>query len=178
MRVLAQIVAYFLLAVVFGALWRAMPFEVVAPDLALIFALYLGITAGRSPLWEVTIAALVLGYLHDLLAGAPRGIGAFVLGVVCIFCRFATARLLVRGTFFTSAFAFIGSLVASATTFLVRLSADAPIGHLGSEIVTALGTAVLTAVVAPAVLRLCRFIDARFARTQREREALREGYLG
>jgi hypothetical protein len=31
--------------------------------------------------------------------------------------------------------------------------------------------------VAPLVFRLGRWIDARFARTEREREALREGYL-
>lgn len=178
MRVLLQIAAYFAVAVVVGALWRATPFEVVAPDIALLFALYLGITAGRSTIWEATLAALMIGYVHDVLAGAPRGLGSLVLGAMCIMTRFTTARLLVRGTFFISGFAFVGSVLASAAIVIVRISFDAPLGGPAREIVTALGTAALTALAASPVLRLLRYIDARLARTQRERQALREGYLG
>jgi cell shape-determining protein MreD len=177
-RVLLQIGAYFVLAVLVGALWRATPFEVVAPDIALLFALYLGITSGRSTLWEATLAALMIGYVHDVLAGAPRGLGSIILGVMCILTRGTTARLLVRGTFFIAGFAFVGSLLASAALIVVRISFDAPIGGFARELVTALGTAALTALAAPPVIRLLRSIDARLARTQREREALREGYLG
>ena len=178
MRVLLQIAAYFVVAALVGGLWRATPFEVVAPDIALLFALYLGITAGRSTLWEATLAALMIGYVHDVLAGAPRGLGSLILGVMCILTRFSTTRLLVRGTFFICGFAFVGSLLASTAMVIVRVSFDAPLGGLGRELVTALGTGALTAIVAPPVLKLLRDIDARLARTQREREALREGYLG
>jgi len=178
MRILAHIATYFLLAVVVGAVWRVTPFEVVAPDVALLFALYLGITSGRSSLLEATIAANMIGYLHDVLAGVPRGLGAVVLGAMCILSRFSTARLLVRGGFFIAGFAFVFSIAASLAMIALRVYLEAPVGAFASELVTAIGTGVLTAIVAPPVLRLCRFIDAKFARTQREREAIRDGYLG
>jgi cell shape-determining protein MreD len=176
MRNIAQILGFFVLQVVVSALWRVTPFEVVAPDLALLFVLYLGLTAARTTLWEATVAALMIGYVADVLAGAPRGFGAFLMGLLCIVCRLTTARLLVRGSLFIFTFAFLGSLVASVASGVLRWSLDAPVGRAGAEVVCALGTAVLTAAVAPSVLRLCRAIDARFARTQREREALRDGY--
>src|SRR5262249_21733439 len=135
--------------------WRVTPFEVVAPDVALVFALYLGITGGRSRLWESTVAALMVGYLHDVLAGAPRGLGSLILGGMCILVRFATGRLLVRGSGFIAAFAFAGSLLASAAVAAVRFSFDAPMFGVGREVVTALGTAALTAAAAPPVLKLC-----------------------
>jgi rod shape-determining protein MreD len=178
LRILAQVAAYFVLAVLLGALWRITPFEVVAPDVALLFVLYIGITAARATLPEATFAALVIGYLHDVLAGAPRGAGAIVLGAVCILCRLATARLLVRGRLFIGGFAFVGSLAAALGTVFVRVTFDAPVGGFGAELITALEAAAMTALFAPPVLRLCRWIDAKLARTQREREALREGYLG
>jgi len=178
MRILSLLAAYFVVAVLVGALWRVTPFEVAAPDVALVFALYLGITGGRATLWEATVAALMVGYVHDVLAGAPRGLGSLILGGMCILVRFATARLLVRGTGFIAGFAFVGSLIASAAVAAVRISFDAPTFGIGRELVTALGTAALTAAAAPPILKLCRFIDSRFARTQREREALREGLLG
>ena len=46
-----------------------------------------------------------------------------------------------------------------------------------SHTVFALPFALLSAVLAPLVFKVCRLIDARFARTEREREAAREGYL-
>jgi len=178
MRVLAQTVAYFFVAVLLGALWRVTPFEVVAPDIALLFVLYLGVTAARATLPEVTFAAILIGYLHDVLAGAPRGEGAIVLGAVCILCRISTARLLVRGRLFVAGFAFVGSLAAALVGAFVRVTFDESVGRFLPELLTAVEVAALTAIFAPPVLRICRWIDAKLARTQREREALREGYLG
>jgi len=178
MRVLAQTVAYFVVAVLVGALWRVTPFEVVAPDVALLFVLYFGVTAARATLPEATFAAIVIGYLHDVLAGAPRGAGAIVLGAVCILCRLSTARLLVRGRLFVAGFAFVGSLAAALVGAFIRVTFDAPVGRFFPELVTAVEAAAVTAIFAPPILRLCRWIDAKLARTQREREALREGYLG
>ena len=178
MRVLAQVVAYFLVAVLLGALWRVTPFEVVAPDVALLFVLYFGVTAARATLPEATFAAIVIGYLHDVLAGAPRGEGAIILGAICILCRLTTARLLVRGRLFIAGFAFIGSLAAALISVFIRVTFDAPVGRFLAELITAGEAAALTALFAPPVFRLCRWIDAKLARTQREREALREGYLG
>ena len=176
MRALAYIALAFALLVVAGAVWRVTPFEVVAPDVALLVALYLGVS-GRSTLFEATVAALAIGWVHDILAGAPRGLGPLVLGTVCILARVVTARLLVRGTIFISVFAFVAALGASALTLLVEVMFDAPVAPVGAQLVAVIGSAALTAALAPAGFRLCRAVDARFARTQREREALREGYL-
>lgn len=177
MRLGAHIGSCFVLLVLVGALWRITPFEVIAPDFALLFAVYLGITP-RSSIGEAVAAALACGYLHDVLAGAPRGLGSFVLGAMCVLARLVTARLLVRGGLFVAVFSFVAAGLAAVILLLVRLPLDAPIGSASAELVAALGSSALTALVAPAVFRLCRTIDARFARTQREREALREGFLG
>jgi rod shape-determining protein MreD len=176
MRILTHIAVAFVLLVIVGAVWRVTPFEVVAPDVALLAALYLGVSI-RSPLWEATVAVLAIGYVHDVLAGAPRGLGALVLGAVCILARVVTARLLVRGVVFISVLAFVATIAAAVLTLLVEVLFDAAVAPLGAELVAILGSAVLTALIAPAGFRLCRAVDARFARTQREREALREGYL-
>ena len=176
MRVIAHMTAAFLLVVVVAALWRLTPFDVVTPDVALLVALYLGASV-RGQAWEVTIAALCIGYLADVVGGAPRGLGAFVLGATCLLARVATARLLVRGTVFTTVFCLVGALFAAALTFGLRAGFGA-LGRLAIELPAALGSSLLTAFFAPLVFRICRWIDARFARTAREREALREGYLG
>jgi rod shape-determining protein MreD len=175
-RILAHIGCCFLLLILVGALWRVTPFEVVVPDVALLFALYLGVS-GRSTLWEATFAVLVIGYVHDVLAGAPRGLDSLVLGTMCILARVVTARLLVRGAAFVAVVGFVGAVAAGVLGLLVEVAFDAPVAPFGAEVVAVLGSAALTALVAPAGFRLCRAIDARFARTQREREALREGYM-
>ena len=175
MRAATHVVAAFLLSVLAGAFWRVMPFDVVAPQVALLVALYLGASV-RGQTWEATAAALAIGYLHDIVEGGPRGLAAFVLGAVCLLARLATARLLVRGTVFIMVFSWSGAVVAAVMTWIVRAAGGGTV-RLADELPAAFGATVLTALVAPVVFRVGRTIDARFARTQREREALREGYL-
>jgi rod shape-determining protein MreD len=175
MRVIAHMTAAFLLVVFFGAAWRVTPFDVVTPDVALLVALYLGASV-RGQAWEVTVAALCIGYLADVVGGAPRGLSAFVLGASCLLARLVTARLLLRGTLFTVSFCLSFALTAAALTIGLR-AIFGSLGRLAVEIPAALGSALVTALLAPLVFRFCRGIDARFARTAREREALREGYL-
>ncbi len=178
MRTVTQIVAAFLFAVVMGGLWRVVPIHVMAPDIALLVALYLGASA-RGHAWEATAAALAIGYLHDVVDGGPRGLAALVLGAICLCARLATARLLVRGTVFTIVFAWLGAVAAAALTCLaqVMFAGDALPVPIGRELPVALGSSLLTALLAPWIFRVCRWIDARYARTERERQALREGYL-
>src|SRR5262249_40152778 len=154
---------------------RATPFEIVQPSVALVCALYLGITT-QGWLTEATGAVIVLGYLADVLGGGPRGLGALVLGASCILARVLSGRLLLRGRLFIAVFAFLFSLVGAVTSLLLRLSFDSPIGTAFNEIAIAFGSAILTALVAPALFRVHRVIDARFARTEREREAVKEGF--
>jgi rod shape-determining protein MreD len=167
----------FLLIVVLATVWRISPFAVAAPDVAVIVALYLGLTAARSSLPPAVAGAVILGWLADVVLGAPRGIGALAAGVACFACRALTARLLLRGAGLIASFAFLGALVAQLVTILVKGYLGGASPPFGSQAVVVLGSAALTGAIAPPVFRMCRAVDARFARTEREREALREGYL-
>jgi rod shape-determining protein MreD len=175
-RVLAHIAAAFALLILIGGTWRVLPFDIIAPTPALVVAVFLGASV-RGRLWESTLAALLIGYLDDVLAGAPRGLAAFVLGTTCLLTRLATARLLVRGSVFISVFTFVAAITAAALTLAVRAAFGVPGPPLELEVMNVVGSSFLTALVAPPIFRLCRGIDARFARTEREREALREGFL-
>jgi rod shape-determining protein MreD len=176
MRVVVHIVVCALLTILVGALWRLTPFEVVAPDVALIFAVYLGVS-GRSGIFEATAGVLAIGLIHDVVVGAPRGLGSLVLGTMCILARVVTGRLLVRGFGFVAVVAFVAAVAASVLTLLVEVAFDAPVAPFRAEWLAVGGSAILTALVAPAGFRIGRAVDARFARTEREREALREGTL-
>jgi rod shape-determining protein MreD len=176
MRVLLHIVSAFLLIVLTGGVWRVLPFDVVAPDLGLVVAVYLGASL-RGQAWEHTMAAMTIGYLADVVVGAPRGLGALVLGCACLLTRLGTARFLVRGSLFTGVFVFAAGIVSGSLTLLLRAAFGATGAPLSLEVMSVVGSAFLTAVLAPGVFRICRAIDGRFARTEREREALREGFL-
>ena len=159
-----------------GPLWRITPFEVVVPNLSLIMAAYLGITA-RDHMAGATAAAIVVGYLSDLLGGSPIGLSAFLAGVACMGARLVTARLLVRGRGFIFVLLSAMTLVSSALSYGLRAYHGAGRAPLANEVLIALGCAVVTGMVAIPVFRMCRLLDSRFARTERDREAVREGFL-
>jgi hypothetical protein len=166
----------YVLCVLIGPLWRITPFEVVTPQIALIVAVYLGITA-RGGLAGATATAAMVGYFADLLGGSPIGLYAFVAGLTCVFARVVTLRLIVRGGVFVlglcAALAFVGSLLAMA----LRAYHGAALGRFFDEALVSLGSAIVSGALAAPVFRMCRMVDGRFARTEREREGLREGLL-
>lgn len=175
MRALTRILVIHVVAVTLGALWRILPFETVAPQIAVAFAAYLGI--GRDRLPAATATVIVAGYLADVASGAPGGLNALVAGAVCVLARGASGRLLVRGRLFVAIFAAVSSLVATVLLALVRVIHGLRFSDPLGELVVAAGVALLTALLAPPLFRLLRSIDAAFARTGRDREAIREGYL-
>ena len=176
MRHLSQIAAAQGVLLVLGVLWRVMPFEVVAPLPAVVYAAYLGVsTRDRIPI--AVAVAVTIGYLSDLVGGSPRGLMALVAGILCVATRAASARLLLRGRLFVATFTLVASLGASALVVGIRLLWGVPVGSVAREAIVAIGSGLATATIAPLVFRLCRAIDAAFARTARERDALREGYL-
>ena len=82
MRVVALLVATVLLTVVMSALCRALGVTLFRPEIPLLVALHAGLSVGKHrgdvgrPSWiETTMIGLVAGYLGDLLAGAPIGLG-------------------------------------------------------------------------------------------------------
>jgi cell shape-determining protein MreD len=176
MRRAALVLLGYLLLIVLGAAWRITPFEVTVPNLSLIMAAYFGITA-REHIAGATLAAIVVGYLSDLVGGSPLGLSALIAGVGCMGARLVTARLLVRGRGFIFVLLSSMSLVAAGLSYGLRAYHGAGRAPLANEALIALGCAVVTGVLALPVFRLCRSVDARFARTEREREAVREGFL-
>jgi len=167
--------AYFMLLVV-GALWRLGPFERAIPDLVALCAVYLGLAA-RERLAPSMLAAVVMGYLADLLMGAPRGLLAAGAAVMCLAGHLVQGRLIVRGTLFTMALSASVGLTSGLVLMALRAWAGRLAGPIGSELVTLVLSALFTGAIGPLVFRLCRRVDARFARTQRERDAALEGLI-
>jgi len=72
-RLAAQVFAAYALLLIVGALWRLGPFERAVPDLVALFAIYLGLAA-RERIAPAMLAAVVMGYLADLIMGVPGGL--------------------------------------------------------------------------------------------------------
>jgi hypothetical protein len=176
MRALGLVLLGYVLLILTGALLRVLPFEVVAPSVPVIMATYLGVTA-RERMTGTTAAAIAIGYLGDVLGGVPLGLGAFTAGLCALLARLITLRLLVRGRGFLMGLTFALHLGAQLVGMAARASAGVSPGPLGGELVALGGSALLSAALAVPVLRLCRLVDARFARTRRDRDAVREGWL-
>ena len=173
---LALVVVLALFALALGPpLWELVPTVVVAPQLPVLFAVYMGI-AYRERLLGVVVGSVAVGYLTDVMYGAPVGLWATVAGVVCLASRLVSRRLHVRGLGFELVFVWAMSLVGSGALLLLKVSFGLPVWSVTSELWLALRVAVVTAVVAPLLFGVLRRIDIGFARTEREREALRQGY--
>jgi cell shape-determining protein MreD len=123
------------------------------------------------------LGAIIIGYLGDLLIGTPRGMLALNAGILCVIAHLVHRRLLVRGWVFTMAFTAITAVVSGFIMMALRAYMAAGPGPLGDELLTLLSSAVLTGLAGPPVFRLCRIVDARFARTQRDRMVALEGLI-
>lgn len=176
MRIFAQTVAAFLVMAAVGALWRVLPLETAAPFVPVVYAVYLGITT-RERLPVAIGGAILIGYLWDLFSGSPRGLFALTCGLVCVAARPSSARLLVRGRLVIASFVGIGALGAALLLLLLRLLGGLAVGGVWAELVLAVTASAASALLGPPIFLLCRRLDAAFARTEREREAIREGYL-
>ena len=175
MRTATLVLVAYLLCAVVGALWRLLPWiGDVIPDLGALTAAYLGLTARRQVSPAIG-GAIALGYLIDLISGAPPGLVALVLALTTLVARAVQQRILVRGATLSIAFsAFIG-LVAGVLALAVRMAYQMPTAALSVEARHVALVTIATAVLGPLVWRLFRRIDAAFARTHRERDAALEG---
>lgn len=174
MRIATQVLLAYALILLLGCVWRLMPFGRAAPDVVALSAFYLGLTA-RHRLAPSTLGAVVTGYLGDLLVGTPRGMLALIAGLLCILGHVIHRRLIVRGLGMTLAVSFFTGLAAGLLGLLIRAYAGLIPQGAGLGAGMLFYSAALTAMAGPLVFRLCRTIDARFARTYRERDAAIEG---
>jgi cell shape-determining protein MreD len=174
MRLAAQVfLAYFMLLVM-GVLWRLGPLDRAIPDVVALCAIYLGLAA-RERVAPSVLASVVIGYLADLLLGAPLGLLSAAAGVMCLLGHFVQGRLIVRGLLFTAGFSAMVGLVSGLVLLALRALHGLVGQAFGTQVVTLLLSALTTGLAGPIVFRLCRQVDARFARTQRERDAAIEG---
>jgi len=167
-------VAY-LLCVVIASIWRLLPWIGDGiPDLGALTAAYLGLTARRQVSPAIG-GAIVLGYLIDLISGAPPGLLALVLALTTLVARAVQQRILVRGATISIAFSGFVALVAGVLALLVRVLYRMPSAAFSVELKHVAFVTLATAVFGPLVWWVFRRIDAAFARTHRERDAALEG---
>ena len=177
MRTATIVLVAYALCIVVSSVWRMVPSELaqtVVPDIVALTAAYLGLTARRW-LSRAVAGAAVLGYLGDLISGAPPGLMALSAGIMAMIAHGVHARMLVRGFAMTLGFSIFVGAVAAVLVLAVRVAVGLPRGARGTEHARVAGVALATGVVGGPVLRLYRRIDAGFARTHRERDAALEG---
>jgi cell shape-determining protein MreD len=168
------LVAYFS-CVILGSVWRLIPWiHGAVPDLGALSAAYLGLTARRN-IAPAVGGSVILGYLVDLISGAPPGLIALVLGLTCVIARAVQQRIYVRGATMTIAFSAFVALVAGIVAMFVRALYHVPSAAITIELRNLALVAVTTGVIGPIVWRIFRRIDAAYARTHRERDAALEG---
>lgn len=177
MRTATIVLVAYALCILVSSVWRLLPSDLaqtVVPDVVALTAAYLGLTARRW-LSRAVAGAVVLGYLGDLISGAPPGLYALVSGVVAMIAHAVHSRVLVRGFAMTLGFSIFVGATAALLVLGVRLAVGLPLGEGGAELARVAGVALATGLVGAPTLRLYRRIDAGFARTHRERDAALEG---
>ncbi|HEX2690941.1 MAG TPA: hypothetical protein VHN14_30215 [Kofleriaceae bacterium] len=175
MRTATIVLVAYLLCVVVASFWRLLPWLGDAiPDLGALTAAYLGLTARRQVSPAIG-GAIVLGYLIDLISGAPPGLVALVLALTTLVARAVQQRILVRGATISIAFSAFVALVAGVLALVVRGLYRIPSAAFSVGLGHVAFVTLATAVLGPLVWRMFRRIDAAFARTHRERDAALEG---
>ena len=176
MRTATIVLVAYCFCVIVAAAWRVLPGPLhdAIPDLGALTAAYLGLTARRNVAPAVG-GSIALGYLIDLISGAPPGLIALVLGLTGLVARAVQQRIYVRGTSMTIAFSGFVAIVASLVGIIVRAVYRMPRAALAIELKHLALAAIATAIIGPLVWRVFRRIDAAYARTHRDREAALEG---
>jgi len=174
-RTATIVLAAYVACAVVAAIWRLLPWVSDAiPDLGALTASYLGLTARRQVSPAIG-GAIVLGYLIDLISGAPAGLIALVLALTTLVARAVQQRILVRGAAISIAFSAFVALIAGVLALIVRMLYHVPHATFAIELKHVVIVTLATAAFGPLVWRIFRRIDATFARTHRERDAALEG---
>jgi rod shape-determining protein MreD len=179
MRTATLVLVAYAVCLIFSAVWRLWPLELVrdaTPHLGALTATYLGLNA-RHQVAPALAGSVALGYLIDLVNGLPVGFGALVLALCGLVAVGVQRRILVRGLAMTIGFCGFVGVLASSLGWFIRFTYDVPRASIGTELLHLFKASLATAIVGPAVWRLFRRVDAAFARTHRERDAALEGLV-
>ncbi|HEY0706585.1 MAG TPA: rod shape-determining protein MreD [Polyangia bacterium] len=150
-----------LLLLLQAVLHTLVPTTAPLPAFALLTPLYVGF----SPRWSTpgaTAFALVVGYVFDLLSGAPTGVHAFATPVIVLLGSLLATALQIRGSITRTLASFVlvagfGGLVLGLRA-LLRAGHWNGLGHLTLE-------ATMSAAAAPPLFALFDRIDRRFDRS-------------
>ncbi|MCA9669264.1 MAG: hypothetical protein KC503_26895 [Myxococcales bacterium] len=173
-RALVFVLLAFVLMTIATPLLRMFGFELVGVDIPTIFVLYMALNGDRRPvlgassLLRVEIgapgaaSALLLGYLADLLGGGIKGATSLALAGLYLTARALSRQVAISGAVSAALITFAATLPVSIIVALVRWTQGvAPSLALAGLL---LGQAVLTAALAPALMRLLRFIESKLSR--------------
>jgi len=175
MRTSTIVLGAYLVCVAVASVWRLLPWIGDAiPDVGALTAAYLGLTARRQ-VSPAIAGAIVLGYLIDLISGAPPGLIALVLALTTLITRTMQQHILVRGLAISIAFSAFVALISGVLALVIRVVYRMPSAAFVIELQHVAFVTLATAVLGPLVWRMFRRIDAAFARTHRERDAALEG---
>jgi len=158
-RSLATLAVGLLLLLLQSTVMEFAPVHLVTPSLGLLVVLYVGMATLKWAPGSAVVVGFCLGYLFDLVSGAPRGVHAFVFVIIALFARALALRLAVRGGVLKAAIAFVASMIAAFLIVVVRaqLSPESGYGGLRQAPLEAL----LTALFGPPVLWLLARLDGR-----------------
>lgn len=188
-RLIVYSILAFVLLTVLGSLLRLVGFSIVSVDVATIIVLHRALGERRAPYsrepgWRFVpagleadgvVLALLLGHLTDLLGGVG-GAHVLALGVLYLTARAVSRQVSLLGPLSQGVLTMVASLGVGLVGLIARWTVGADIG---AGIASALlGQALLTAVAAPPLMRLLRFLDAKLSRDPTERGTLQIGDLG
>lgn len=163
MRTAATVVVAIVLVLLQSTVLELAPVHMVTPACGLLVVLY----ASFSERWTLSSAAIFafcLGYLFDLVSGAPLGVHAFVYLVMSQLARVLSTRVLMRGIVLSAGIPFVASLVASLIIVVVRAQINPEGGYEGLGEIPV--EALLTGLFGPPVLWVLRQLEGRLDPTR------------
>ncbi len=159
MRSVATLAVGLLLLLLQSTVMEFAPVHLVTPSLGLLVVLYVGMATLKWAPGAAVVVGFCLGYLFDLVSGAPRGVHAVVFVTVALIARMLAWRLAVRGIVLKAAIAFVASMIAAFLIVVVRAQISPESGYGGLR--HAPLEALLTACFGPPVLWLLARLDGR-----------------
>jgi rod shape-determining protein MreD len=166
-RLMAMLLAGFLTMVVLAPIGRVLPSWLPLPSIPVLVTLYLALGVRGSHSAGAACAA-ALGYVTDLLAGAPKGTYILALLIVYFTVRGLSSRLYVQGRLSQIGVSFAASLFAAALAVSIHVAL--PPRGAWSALRLAPAEAAMTAALAAPYFYLLWRLDRRVAR-----EAATEG---
>ena len=158
MRATATLIVAMILVLLQSTVLELAPVHMVTPACGLLVVLQVSF----SERWSMSSAALLsfaLGYLFDLVSGAPLGVHAFVYLVISQLARLLSTRVVMRGVILSAGIGFVAALFAALLVIVVRAQLNPEGGYEGFS--EAPLEALLTGLFAPPLLWMLRQLEGR-----------------